>query len=477
MTPSKLRYRGAVYRLADLLGRRAVDPYVPGGPAQPYLYHVTDAASLPQIRQQGLRPGTGTKWDVLDTQQHSQGRVFFSTQPDKWLSSINSPDRILLRVPTGAVSCLYDGGEWLYSGDEPEDEIIDGRLADCYGTDVVPPHLIEYAQDVPNVITDTSTLAWKPLVPRKPNHIGAVVQYRGAVYRLVTAAKTVMYHGTSAGPDGKLLTRILKEGLNPTPKKKIYDSPEGDYDLEWETELSISLDESFGGVYLTNKLGRAKTYADHAANQRGGDRILVAVQVETRSPGTAVDEDLVFRNAFDFVDRWLDTDTWYEADVLIESGEVDWHGLAKDYLTDHLNLKLHPNRVDTVVLPLAEALKGIYRFHLYRDHEREIEQGYEEAGDEYFEFDPGVVEDALSDYQVNGNIVTQKLREMVEPKTKDLHNIRFTTPISYRGANRIIAVVSSDVEGEIQTIHYAADKQVANQLASALKAKRSYATP
>jgi hypothetical protein len=49
--------------------------------------------------------------------------------------------------------CRYDGGEWIY-GDEPEHEIIDGRLADCAVSSNVPLSLVEKQQ------ADGS---WKPI--------------------------------------------------------------------------------------------------------------------------------------------------------------------------------------------------------------------------------------------------------------------------------------------------------------------------
>lgn len=303
------------------------------------------------------------------------------------------------------------------------------------------------------------------------------VMYRGAVYRLVEAARVTMYHGTSAGEDGSLLRRILKEGLIPEPKKKVYDVPEGDWDMDYETDLVTQMDESYGGIYLTNQLGRARVYADHASDVRGGDRILLAVQVEPRTPGTAIDEDLLFNSAFDFVDRWIGAESWYETDTMIENGEVDWEALARDYLDRHMGIHLHPERLRRVVPVLGKALAGLYKYHMYKDHMDEIANGYEEAGDDYFEADPRLVEESLADYRENGIEATRKLREAVQPTGAGLHNIRFTTPISYRGANKIVAVVSSSSEGGNPIIHYAADQQQAEKLASALTSKRRYERP
>lgn len=81
-----------------------------------------------------------------------------------------------------------------------------------------------------------------------------LVQFRGARYRLVTAAKLVMWHGTTTGPDGETLRSILKQGLLPDPKKKAYENPYAGDDedavytdgLDADTEESMILDTSPG---------------------------------------------------------------------------------------------------------------------------------------------------------------------------------------------------------------------------------------
>jgi hypothetical protein len=114
---------------------------------QTYLYHVAPRAALASIRTQGLVPGRGQSMTYESIKEHCQGRVFFTTQPEKWQSYFGHLDVVLLRVDMQKVRCFYDGGEWDYDGDEPEDEIIDGRLADCFGTHGVPPEQLQVLLD------------------------------------------------------------------------------------------------------------------------------------------------------------------------------------------------------------------------------------------------------------------------------------------------------------------------------------------
>lgn len=299
--------------------------------------------------------------------------------------------------------------------------------------------------------------------------VPSLIKYRNATYRLVVASRQIMYHGTSGGAGNALLTRILKEGLIPDPKKKAYDAPtEDQFDLDIDTKLSISLDESYGGIYLTNRLSNAHSYAQHAIEERGGNAVIIAVEVEMRTPGTALDEDLLFNGAFDFVDRKIDADTWYETDQKIENGEVKWTDIAADYLSDHLDLTLAQQRLDVVIPLLARALRAMYTYYLYKDHYDDIIEAAYKAGDEFFEFDYDAAESTLDDWRSTGQQVSLKLREAVEPQHSGMHNIRFTSPIRYSGANKIIAVASADKSKRI-TVHYATDKAQAELLAKELK--------
>ena len=386
--------------------------------------------------------------------------------------------REYLKQRCGPVRCLGTDGDALHVSGEGGYQVAHWE-GDRLQIDTPTPD--EYGAEVLRLLKGLRRNTASREAAASTRRVGGTqhLMYRGAVYRLVEAARVVMYHGTSAGPDGALLRRLLKEGLIPDPKKKVYDVPEGDdWDYgDYDTSMLIQMDESYGGIYLTSQLSRAKVYADHASHERGGDRVLLAVQVEPRSPGTAIDEDLLFKSAFDFVDRWIGTETWYEADQMIENSRVDWKQLAQDYLTRHLGMRLHPGRIAAIVEPLGLALKGLYSYHLYKDHMEEIAAEYEAQEDDYFEEDPRMVEDALAEYREYGPIATQKLREAVQPSGPGLHNIRFTTPISYRGANKIVAVVSSSPEGGNPIVHYAADPQQAKKLAAALTSKRGYERP
>jgi len=175
------------------------------GLAQPYLYHVTAEDRLAGILAHGLMPGTGENYTAPETVGHATGRIFFSTQPDKWL---DKPTDVLLRVPTDAVHCVYDGGQWLWD-DEPEDDIIDSRLADCFTTQHVAPELIEVvtpsaARDVTATLIEPAKM-WE--LVQKSKRVLEALKYddvwEANSYRWHPSIRGVAFQRVKRGPEGE----------------------------------------------------------------------------------------------------------------------------------------------------------------------------------------------------------------------------------------------------------------------------------
>ena len=103
---------------------------------QPWLYHWTTRDCLDRILRKGLvcGSGAGLGQDLLGLSAHCAGRVFFSTDREKW----QIPGGVLMRIPTSSIDCIYDGGLW----DSPEGW-YEERPADCYTQEGVPAALLE----------------------------------------------------------------------------------------------------------------------------------------------------------------------------------------------------------------------------------------------------------------------------------------------------------------------------------------------
>ena len=103
--------------------------------------------------------------------------------------------------------------------------------------------------------------------------------YREAA-RLVEAEKGLFWHGTSTA----FLRQILKQGLIPDPPQRTYGEPEEGH----REHLTV---QTFGGSYLSAGWMTAYGHAGNSSRKFGGDRLMVGVQLETRSPEVILDED------------------------------------------------------------------------------------------------------------------------------------------------------------------------------------------
>ena len=88
------------------------------------------------------------------------------------------------------------------------------------------------------------------------------------------------YHGTSS----TRVRKILKEGLIPYPTTRYFGTQ------EYKNRGGMRSLEPFGGVYLTQDILTALTYA---TNTREGKPALVAVQYDDRTPEAVLDEDSI----------------------------------------------------------------------------------------------------------------------------------------------------------------------------------------
>jgi hypothetical protein len=314
------------------------------------------------------------------------------------------------------------------------------------------------------------------------------LKYRSAYYRRVTAAKITMYHGTCTGSGDGVLRSILKEGLKPDPKEKAYKSPYAEDDdyadgLEFNTEVTMRLDEALGGAYLTNDVTLARKYASHACGEHGGRPMLVSAQIETRSPEVKIDEDSFINYVWGFVEAKFkpESDETYYLDLYdwITEGDADWAALAKSWVEKQFpQAKISDLRWQQILSALASVLQDVMIITFLQEHEDEANrEAYNTDRD--WEVDAFYeVQNSLDSYKTNLAFVTDHLKEVTEPPKSGQHSIRILRPVGYRGANRILAVISWDVERYYATprpgeytqqgiVHYARTPQDAQGLLDA----------
>jgi hypothetical protein len=306
-----------------------------------------------------------------------------------------------------------------------------------------------------------------------------LVLHQGSIYRL--AAKEVFYHGTASGENDWLLKRILKEGLIPDPKERVWSGDKG-RDPEEYTYWQHREKESLGGIYFSTDPKRITTYMQEARMKIGGDAVAVIAQLETRSPEITLDEEALFGYYRAAVGEYLEQKHLekYERRIVrpdVESlprylvnMDIDWEDVARWFIEERLKkgvLQAWPNiseqRIEAIAPLLAKALRWQAEFLMasyYAKKEDWAKRDYKKYGEQ----DP---EEALQRYRILTEKVLQKFRELAQvPKKKsphytDGHEVRVTEPVTYRGANKILAVLQiQDVHEEEDVPYYRVGKVI-----------------
>ena len=326
--------------------------------------------------------------------------------------------------------------------------------------------------------------------------------------REITAARKFMFHGTSA----KHVRSILKQGLVPNRKQKVYtDDFRG-------SGRSIG---TYGGVYITDQFMTAYSSAGQAT-KRNGESLIVVLDYETRSPDTLIDEDMIIP----FITSGLQNTEWiflrnpvwaaalhpyragygdpfsFDPAKLEEIAEainrLDLTAPANSALDSMLEqypaLDRRIKELRPQLVPLvAEAIRA-YGFHMIesqlddrRDHaiqkmRKHMKKVLEAEGDDWFaktpietrrewvERDeekiqnllhpPSEIAESFERLRDTTTALSRRLKEITYNRAKKYairQNLRVMTPIGFRGKNRIRAIVGmrgTRAEGRQFIVYY-----------------------
>jgi hypothetical protein len=189
-----------------------------------------------------------------------------------------------------------------------------------------------------------------------------------------TAAKLVMYHGTTTGTGNEILRSILKEGLNPEPKHRSF-----------ETDESKTVDdrmyESLGGAYFSVNQHDLRKFSQLAAQKLGGNRVGIIAQIETRTPTVTIDEDDLFpldvrrnkiadgyfRDVFHVVEA-----SDYMLLNTMETGKLDYEEMATWFVAHELRAQwnISPQEEARIVPTIAEVARLQVETFLASESER-----------------------------------------------------------------------------------------------------------
>jgi hypothetical protein len=281
-----------------------------------------------------------------------------------------------------------------------------------------------------------------------------IIRYRGATYTLVeaaemrTAAKLIMYHGTSTGPNNEILHSILKEGLNPEAKKQSFDVQE-DKLIE---ERSL---ESLGGVYFSVNPFDLRKFSQITKQKFGGNRLGVIAQIETRTPSVTIDEDdlfpldlrrqkiadAYFRDVFHVVEA-----SDYMLLNTMESGKLDYSDMAKWFVDNVLRKQWNISQQEEkrIVPSIAKVARLQVEAFLAGENAR-YQNKYWSNRHLFDKYGPKESPSTLfSQLKEATREALRIVRKAAEPSSveyrRQMHKIRITEPVGYSGANRILVV-------------------------------------
>lgn len=259
----------------------------------------------------------------------------------------------------------------------------------------------------------------------------------------VTAKRGLFYHGTST----TLAKHILSEGFVPNPKKKIWDGETG-------------VQQSYTGTYFTARVSTANRYADGAVKKFGGFPVVFEVQLETRTG--LFDEDeiapvagtllLVLYDAKDVGGLNQETARLLLNDYnrprlngLIEETVMRWMGTGEE------NFRAQP---------FGQLWRT--RFGDAEPHPRYLEAVFKAVREAAIAFVEDVRDTGSTDGGPQYRKANTKLLKVLNlskygphPEGSWTQNIRIVEPVTFRGANKILAAVSRQMD-----VDYAANVKV-----------------
>ena len=244
----------------------------------------------------------------------------------------------------------------------------------------------------------------------------------------VTAAKELYYHGTST----VFAKRILSEGFVPDPKRKIWNPERGGL-------------ASYHGTYLSKDFPTASSAASNAAIKFGGRQCVFECQIETRS--ALMDEDELPNMA-----RTIDRAAGYYLLDNLSSNAND------KYRAEYYRERNAEMLADPKTKELVEKAVGYW----LEDFEGRLRESAKPLAPKYVAHLKGPIEQwvwamlyaAADGKRVAQNEETQEIRVAKIALMKAIgsaakldnsqflgKNARIVEPITFRGANRILAAI------------------------------------
>lgn len=254
----------------------------------------------------------------------------------------------------------------------------------------------------------------------------------------ITAAKEQMYHGTSS----KFLRTILKKGLIPKTKKKVWDERKVRKSFEESRKGGRVFQdlESFPGIYFTTNYFASYSAGMDAVRKFGGNAIIIIAQLETQTPQIVIDEDFAnFEHIIpphgDAAARSIDLDTYKVSENVIDSW---WNKFKRDEIES--KYKFYPRELLRLKNYFADAIEAYVYYRIYTMSEGNAP--WYPIRDIYEHFQEKDFDTLRRNYRQKYDKFIRKAQFLAQVPSgrRFMHNVRVTEPVNYRGKNRILCV-------------------------------------
>lgn len=248
----------------------------------------------------------------------------------------------------------------------------------------------------------------------------------------------IMFHGTSTA----FLQSILKNGINPTPKTKSWDS---DPDVSVYSQSRVSL----GGSYWTSNLLTATSSAWRTSNKYEGNELLIIAQIQQQQ--AHADEDSVtFKINHSYATAMGSTMYLERPDLLAQTfyDNITHIEDSKKKFADIVHNNLTKNEKKPIPVNLLNDLFDSFSIRI-------IAHGEKDSGGKEWHSPlhrvrnkpshiPSVNE-AEADLLSQKDKITKYYSESaIETPYSFNHTLRITEPVTYSGANKILFIIEID---------------------------------